>query len=294
MRILVVGKGAIGGYYGGRLLEAGEDVTFLVRKKTEYLEVESIHGNLNLPIKTIQAGEKTNPFDLVLLTTKAYHLNQVLTDLKPYISQQTTILPLLNGYFHLKQIAEKFPNYLGGVCFIESTLDSEGRVIQTSQRHDIVFGEINGEISPRVNQLAETFSKAKFKSILSHDIKTAMWNKYVFIAGLSGITTLMYSSIGPILESPFGWETYGRLLNEISEIAKTQGVEIFSPEKNMEISSSMGPAMKASMLRDMEKGLPIEANHIQGELLRLAEQNGIETPLLKAVYSRLKIYEQTL
>jgi 2-dehydropantoate 2-reductase len=294
MRILVVGKGAIGGYFGGRLLEAGVDVTFLVRRKTDLLEVESVHGNFSLPIQTIQSGETAKPFDLVILSTKAYHLDQAIADIEPYVSEDTTILPLLNGYYHLDKLREKFSNPIGGICFIESTLNPNGRIQQTSQRHDIVFGEINGEVTPRIKKIAEVFSKAGFKSILSEDIKTAMWNKYVFITGLSGITTLMYSAIGPIGESPYGLETFKGLFAEITEIAKTQGVDVYPPEKNIDISFAMGPAMKASMLRDMEKGLPIEADHLQGELLKIADQLGLETPILKAVYSRLKIYEKSI
>jgi 2-dehydropantoate 2-reductase len=291
MRILVVGKGAVGGYFGGRLQESGEDVTFLVRKKSDHLIVESVHGNLDLPVKTIQAGEQADAFDLVLLSIKAYHLSQVLTDLKPYVGQDTIILPLLNGVSHIDEIAKYYPNTLGGLCFIESTLGPDGQVIQTSKRHDIIFGELNGEITPRAKAIYEMLSKASFKTVLSERIKTDLWNKYVFIATVSGITTLMNSAVGPIMDSPYGKELTLQLFTEISAIANAHGFEVYSPEKNLEISLAMGYSMKASMLRDLEKGLAVETDHFQGELLKLAGQYKMDTPLLKVVYTRLKVYE---
>lgn len=291
MRILIVGKGAVGGYFGGRLQESGADVTFLVRKRSAHLHVDSVHGNLDLAIKAIVSGDAADPFDLILLSTKAYHLGQVLTDLKPYVGQNTIILPLLNGVSHIDEIAKQYPNTLGGLCFIESTLGSDGQVIQTSKRQDIIFGELSGERTDRAKAIFEVFSKASFKTVLSEKIKTDLWNKYVFIATVSGITTLMDSAIGPIMDSPYGKELTLQLFTEVSAVANAHGYEVYSPGKNLEISLAMGYSMKASMLRDLEKGLAIEADHFQGELLKLAGQYKIDTPLLKVVYTRLKVYE---
>lgn len=291
MRILVVGKGAVGGYFGGRLQEAGADVTFLVRRKTDQLSVKSVHGDMELRINSIVSGETVEPFDLVLLSTKAYHLEQAIEDVKPFVNENTFILPLLNGVHHISALAQAFPQTLGAVCFIESTVNLEGQVIQTSQRHDIVFGDWNGKNTDRQKTIYELFSRAHFKTVLSDDIQTAMWNKYVFITGLSGITTLMNSAIGPILESPYGSQLFHQLFEEINLIAQAEGFNVFSPEKNIKIAAAMGAGMKASMLRDMEKGLPIEVDHLQGRLIELGSKHAISTPLLKVIYNRLKVYE---
>ncbi|MBP1930236.1 ketopantoate reductase family protein [Ammoniphilus resinae] len=291
MRVLVVGKGAVGGYFGGRLHDSGADVTFLVRRKTDDLQVQSVHGDMTLKIKSIVSGEQVEPFDLIIMSTKAYHLKQAIEDIAPYVGENTTVLPLLNGYYHLAQLQERFPHVLGGLCFIESTIGPNGEIIQTSKRHDIIFGEIDGQKSDKAQKISDLFSKAQFKSVLTDDVKTAMWNKYVFITALSGITTIMYTSMGSIQESPYGTELFRDLLAEINAVAETEGVQVYSPEKNVEIATAMGPKMKASMLRDMEKGLPTEADHLQGELMKLAEKHGISVPLLKMTYNRLRIYE---
>jgi len=291
MRVLVVGKGAVGGYFGGRLHDSGADVTFLVRRRTEDLQVQSIHGDMSLKINSIVKGDSAEPFDLIILSTKAYHLQQAMDDIAPYVGENTTVLPLLNGYYHLARLQERFPHVLGGLCFIESTIGPNGEVIQTSKRHDIIFGEIDGQKSDKAQKIYDLFSKAQFKAVLTDDVKTAMWNKYVFITAMSGITTIMYTSMGRIQESPFGIELFRDLLAEINSVAETEGVQVYSPEKNVEIALAMGPNMKASMLRDMEKGLPTESDHLQGELIKLAEKHKISIPLLKMTYNRLRIYE---
>lgn len=173
MRILVVGAGAIGGYFGGRLLEKGEDVTFLVREKRfkqlseNGLVINSLHGNIKLEPKLIMSREKTAPFDVILLSTKAYHLEGAIDSIRPYIGKDTMILPLLNGIAHIDYLVKEFgkKHVLGGLCFIESTLDENGHVIQTSPNHDLVFGERNGEMTERIQALQKVFAgtKAQFQ-----------------------------------------------------------------------------------------------------------------------------------
>ncbi|WP_134699789.1 ketopantoate reductase family protein [Ammoniphilus sp. YIM 78166] len=294
MKILVVGRGAVGGYFGGRLQDAGCDVTFLVRKHTPTLSIQSVHGDLELPIQTLVKGEAAAPFDLVILSTKAYHLDQAIEDLRPYVSEKTMILPLLNGVHHISRLKEAFPHVLGGACFIESTVNLDGQIVQTSQRHDIVLGELDGTLSERVRSVYEVFSQAPFKTTLSEDIQTTMWNKYIFITGLSGITTLMDSAMGPILESPYGEELASQLFHELQLVAEAEGYSVFPAEKNIGIARAMGYKMKASMLRDMEKKLPIEADHLQGQFLKLAEKHQLSVPLLKVIYNRLKVYQMNV
>lgn len=150
MRILVVGAGAVGGYFGGRLAEKGEDVTFLVRDKREHqlkehgLHIESVQGDYHYQPKTIKAEEKAEPFDVVILSTKAYHLKGAIDSLNPFVGENTMILPLLNGMSHVDDLIQAFgeEKVIGGLCFVESTLDGSGKVIQTSPIHDLVFGEM--------------------------------------------------------------------------------------------------------------------------------------------------------
>lgn len=303
MRILVVGAGAIGGYFGGRLLEKGEDITFLVRKKRKQqlekdgLVIESVNGNIKLQAKTIEAGDEVGKFDVILVSTKSYHLQEAIENFRSYVGEETLILPLLNGIIHIEKLVAEFGSekVLGGLCFIESTLDHEGKVIQTSAAHDLVYGERNGEITERIQRLEHAFSNTKAGFRLSQKITEDMWHKYLFITGLSGITTLMRAPMGPIRDHPSGYETTIKMFNEIIRVMNSVNAPI---TENVEIQlkkiARLGYLMKSSMQRDMEKGLSIEADHLQGYLIKIAKENELQIPVLEAVYANLKIYEQQL
>ncbi|MDN3017421.1 ketopantoate reductase family protein [Paenibacillus sp. BSR1-1] len=304
MRFLVVGAGAVGGYFGGRLQEKGEDVTFLVRESRKKqltetgLVIESIHGNVTLNPKTIIAGEEAGSFDVILLSTKAYHLEEAMESITQYVGEETIILPLLNGILHIDKLVDMFgeERVIGGLCFIETTLDKNGRVIQTSEKHDLVFGERTGERSDRVLKMEDSFSGSNIAYRLSENINKDLWNKYLFISTMSGITTLMRAPIGPILEQASGRATITQLLKEIVSVINSIGAPL---PKAIDIQiknqiDGLGYSMKSSMQRDMEKSLPVEADHLHGYLLEIARKEEISVPVLESVYANLKVYEQQL
>ncbi|SFS77077.1 ketopantoate reductase family protein [Marininema halotolerans] len=300
MRILVLGAGAVGGYFGGRLHEAGQDVTFLVRpgrKKQmdeQGLVIHSTHGDYQAKVKTISAGEQAEPFDVVLLSVKAYHLEQSLIDLAPYVGKNTMVIPLLNGVTHLAKLDEAFgeEKVIGGLCFIETTLNEKGEIEQYSEQHDIVFGERDGQRSERVERFKRAFDQAKATGSRSEKIKVSMWQKYLFIAVFSGITSLMGESIGPIREAPGGRETIRELVREVALIAYNQEPELNEgvAEITFSILDHLDASMKASMLRDIEKYGEVEADHLHGSLLKMAPE-GVSLPRLTMVYAFLKVYE---
>ncbi|WP_124728523.1 ketopantoate reductase family protein [Staphylospora marina] len=302
MRTLVVGAGAVGGYFGGRLAEKGADVTFLVRPRRaaqlqrEGLVIRSRHGDALLRVKTVLSDEIRQPFDLVILSVKAYHLPDVRESLGAAVGERTVVLPLLNGIRHMDLLKQWFgpEKVLGGLCFVEATLNKHGHVLQYSPRHELVYGETDGSDSPRVRRIQALLAGANMESRLSTEIMKDMWMKYAFIAGFSGMTCLMRSPLGPILKAPGGKETYLRLLEEIHAVARHHEPSL--PEDLaatiLAQMESLNESMKSSMLRDMEKGLPVEADHLQGSLLEMAPP-GTDLPLLKAVYASLKAYEQT-
>ncbi|MCH1627751.1 ketopantoate reductase family protein [Fredinandcohnia quinoae] len=301
MRILVVGAGAVGGYFGGRLLEKGVDVTFLVREHRQKqlqqhgLRIESVHGNINATPKTIQTGDEASPFDVIILSTKQYHLEGALQSIEPYVQQDTMIWPLLNGFRHLEVLKQRFneENIIGGLCFIETTLDHNGTIIQTSPRHAALFGELSGEKTERIEKLAEVLSGTKTNFILSEHIIRDTWHKYMFITGLSGITTLMRSPIGPIREEKNGQKLILNLFKEIGSVMRANGAQIDDDieEKHLETVNQMTYEMKSSMQRDMEKGIQVEADQLQGYIYEIGQEHGIETPFLEVIYSNLKVYE---
>ncbi|MFZ3591142.1 ketopantoate reductase family protein [Bacillus sp. DJP31] len=304
MRILIVGAGAIGGYFGGRLLEKEEDVTFLVRagRKNQLQEnglyIQSVNGNVALRPKLITEKENTASFDVILVSTKAYHLNGVLDSIAPFVGENTMILPLLNGISHVELLQNRFgkESVIGGLCFIESTLDLEGNVVQSSPIHDLVFGAMSGERTERIEQLEKVFSGTKATFRLSDDIVSEMWHKYLFITTLSGVTTLMRSPIGPIREAIGGTETISHLVKELATVMRAVGAPIRDHIEQVmqDRVNTLGYEMKSSMQRDMEKGLQVEADHLQGYIYNLAKRENIEVPVLQMIYSNLKVYERSL
>ncbi|MBS4207313.1 2-dehydropantoate 2-reductase [Bacillus sp. FJAT-50079] len=304
MRILVVGAGGVGGYFGGRLVEKGEDVTFLVRSKRKQqleknqLVINSVKGNFSFQPKLITKADQSETFDIVLFSTKAYHLEEAIADLKPFIGEKTVIIPLLNGVAHLALLKETFSDQsvIGGLCFIETTLNENGEIIQTSDADRLVFGELGDPNSERIQRIADAFSGTKADFTLSNHIEQDIWYKYSFITVLSGVTTLMRAPIGPIRTSDGGQAFVRQLFNEVVETMRAFGAPIQDGivEKQMKAMNQLSYQMKSSMQRDMEKGSQIEGDFLQGYLLKLAKEYNIETPLLKVVYQNLKVYEQML
>ena len=301
MRILVLGAGGIGGYFGGRLVEKGEDVTFLVREKRKQqleqtgLRIKSVHGDFVCHPQLITVKESLTAFDIVLFSTKSYHLSQAIEDVKPFVGGDTVIIPLLNGIAHIVELKKEFGEgrVIGGLCFIETTLNEEGEIVQTSPVHRLLFGEFNEPDSERANKIAAIFSGTKASVKLSKQIEKEMWHKYLFITAMSGMTTLMRSPVGPIVDSEGGMAFIRSLLEEAATIMKRHTAPINDTiiDQHLETMSKQSYNMKSSMQRDMEKGVQIEGNHIQGYLLKLAVKHEIEAPILSTIYQNLKVYE---
>ena len=302
MRMLMVGAGATGGYFGGRLLQHGRDVTFLVRGTRarqlarQGLIIRSATGDVDLPApRTVLASELGEPFDLVVLSCKAYGLTQAMADMAPAVGPQTAILPLLNGMRHLDLLDEKFgaQHVLGGQCVISSTLDAQGVVQHLNQRHSITFGERDGSASSRIGQVTEALADAGFDSRLTSNVLQAMWDKWIFLASLAGITCLMRGAIGEIAAAPGGTTAALALLDECRSVAErfAHAPNERVLERDRGILTEAGSPMAASMLRDLQHGHPIEADHIIGDMLARAHQHDLPAPMLALVYAHLKVYE---
>src|SRR5271169_5901454 len=190
MRILVVGAGAVGGYFGGRLIEARRDVTFLVRPRRAAelaaggLLIKSATGDFTAPSPpTVLSGDLDALFDLILLSCKAYSLDDAISSFSPAVGPDTAILPLLNGMRHLDILDERFgrARVLGGQCQIAATLDLEHRVVHLNERHELSFGERDGSLSDRVRAIADQMHDAAFEERASENILQEMWDKWVFL-----------------------------------------------------------------------------------------------------------------
>ena len=302
MRILVIGAGATGGYFGGRLLESGQDVSFLVRaKRAEQLArlglvIRSSLGDAVLPSPpTVQAGALREPFDLILLSCKAYHLPQAIEDMAPAVGPQTMILPLLNGMRHLDLLDAHFgaDRVLGGQCVIAATLDAEGAVRHLNQSHGLTFGERDGTRSERVERVAQSMANARFEPRLSTTILQDMWDKWVFLASLAGITCLMRAPVGDIVAAPGGLQATVQLLDDCRSVAARNGhapTDAVLARAHAMLTEA-GSALSASMMRDLEQGGLIEADHVVGDLLARGDASEGALPMLRVAYAHLKAYE---
>lgn len=302
MRILVVGAGGVGGYFGGRLAEAGRDVTFLVRDARaavlarEGLRVRSPFGDIDLGApKTVTRDTLANPFDLVVIGCKAYDLAGVIGDVTPAIGHGTTVLPLLNGMRHLDELDARFgaARVLGGQCHIAATLDGEGVVRHLNRTHSLTFGERDGRASERMQRITAALSDAGFDARPSQRIVQDMWDKWVFLATLAGITCLMPAPVGDIIAAPGGREITLELLANCLAVAAESG---HSPapdgiERARQSLTEPGSSLTASMLRDIQRGGAIEADHVVGDMIERAGRQRASIPLLHIAYAHLKAYE---
>ena len=300
MRILVVGAGAVGGYFGGRLLQAGRDVTFLVRPRRSAelakhgLTIRSRLGDFHRPSPPIVLQEGlAEPFDLVLLSCKAYDLDGAMASFAKAVGPVTAILPLLNGMRHIDRLAERFgaERVLGGQCAISATLDGDGAVVHLNDWHALSFGELDGSRSQRIETIAPALLNAGFDARLSFEIRQEMWEKWVFIATAAGITCLMRASVGDYVAAGAADLATG-LLTECASIAAAEGFPLGEPalERARGVMTASGSPLKASMLRDIEGDKPVEGDQILGDLLRRAAKPD-DPSLLRIATLHVKAYE---
>jgi 2-dehydropantoate 2-reductase len=301
MRILVLGAGATGGYFGGRMVEAGCDVTFLVRParaerlRETGLVVESPLGDIHRPVRAITADALAPDYDVVLLSCKAFDLDDALVTVAPAMAADTKVLPVLNGMSHLDRLDAAFgaPAVLGGLCQIAATLAPDGTVRHLNQAHALLFGHRSEAQRVFCEQLQATIMGAKIDVRRSDAIVHEMWEKWVMLATLAACTCLMRSTVGDIVAAAGGERFILATLDEAQAIAAANG-NAATPkllERVRTMLTERGSGFAASMLRDLEAGGRIEADHIVGDLLRRGEEQGIEAPLLRVAWVHLKAYE---
>jgi 2-dehydropantoate 2-reductase len=311
MRIVILGAGAVGGYYGGRLVEAGADVTFVVREARKAqldlhgLIVESPLGSLRRPVRAVTSAELvagdlgsgfvSRPADLVVLTPKAYDLDVALDAVAPAVGPGTAVLPLLNGVAHLDRIAARFPvaRAWGGVAHIGATLTEAGTIRHLNSFNRILFGARGAMPDPRAAALADLFALTPVEAEARPAIEQDLWDKLVFLATLAGSTCLFRASIGVIRETPAGRQAIADLLAESVAIATREG---FAPSAQaldgyrVELDRAGSPST-SSMLRDIERGAQTERAHILGDLLVRAARHELAVPMLALADAHVAAYE---
>jgi 2-dehydropantoate 2-reductase len=302
MKFLVLGAGSVGGYFGGRLAASGADVTFLVReRRREQLQrdgliIESALGNLTMPVKTVTAKEIMPGYDLVILTCKAYDLEASMDAIAPVMDGKCALLPLLNGMEHLEQLDARFghDNILGGSCHIAAMLKSDGVIKHLNDLHRITFGERDKSVTPRIQAIEDAFTKSGVEPKLSSDIMLEMWEKIAFLSTLAGMTCLMRANVGEIVRTPDGAELMQRYFLACVQIATKCGhpPRAHVVQRMSGVVTERDSGLTASMLRDLEGGGQVEADHIVGYMLRKARELYIDDNLLAVAYTHLKAYEE--
>lgn len=304
MRILVVGAGATGGYFGGRLAAAGRDVTFLVRpKRAEQLRADGLrilspHGDVTLAPKLVTADAIAAPYDVVLLTVKAFALEAALRDLVPAVGPDSMIVPALNGMRHVAALTARFGEgpVLGGVCLVAAMLDAQGRIKQLAEFQQLVYGERGGEMSARVAALDAAMQGVGFVARASGAILQEMWEKWILLATLGAITCLLRGTVGDIEAAPGGAALALAVLDDCVAVATRSGYppsEAFLERTRASVTAK-GSASAPSMYRDLTQGLPVEADQIVGDMLARAQGFGLAAPVLQAAYAGLSIYQKRI
>ena len=301
MRILILGAGAIGGYYGLHLAQAGAEVTFLVRpKRAEILARDGlvVHSRgevMRRQVATSLAGEVRAPYDLVFLTCKAFDLDGAMDAIAPAVGENTAVLPILNGIAHFDALDARFgkDRVLGGVCYIASMLAADGSIRHTSPNDVILFGDREGRDSPQAAALAQAFAGTKVSATATKEITQALWEKWAMIAAGAGLSSLMRGTVGEIMATSTGRATAEGIMAETRGIVSALGHAPRPPSVEQVTKQLTDPASRwaASMMRDIEQNVPrLEVDHIIGDLIRRGAEAGIPAPLLGAVNAQLQIY----
>lgn len=303
-RILVLGAGAIGGYFGGRLLAAGRDVTFLVRPGRAAnlaqagLRIRSALGDASIPRPpTVAADELATragePWDLVLLTCKAYDLDAAIAAVAPAVGPGTLVLPLLNGLRHLDVLDARFgpEKVLGGLCVIGSTLGEDGGIVHLNRAHGLVWGARDPVQSDAAASLAPVLAGAGFDGRPSDRIVLEMWEKWVMLATLAAATTLMRAPLGAINANDDGRRFLHGLFDECRAVAAANGFVVRDTvlANVRKMLDEPGSSMAASMYRDIVRQGPTEGAHVVGDLI--ARAGSVPTPLLRLAWVGLQAYE---
>ena len=304
MKLLILGAGAVGGYFGGRLAQSGADVTFLVRPQRARklagagLVIKSPLGDAQIPVRTVLQESVRPDYDLVVLSCKAYDLDASIASISGAVGPDTLILPLLNGMAQLARLEQVFgkARVLGGTCYIASTLDTDGAIRHMSQFQGISCGVRPGNLARAaglLEELAQAYARVPLECKISPDIEQDMWEKFVLLASLAAMTCLMRASVGEILAAADGEALMREVLATCVAAAGAAGhaprAESLKRTENMLFAR--GSAFTASMLRDIEGGGRVEADHIVGDMLGRARAAGSDARLLAAAYCHLQAYE---
>lgn len=304
MKILILGAGGTGGYFGGRLAQAGADVTFLLRETRaahiarDGLIIETPTERAVVRVQTVLAATVKPEYEVIILACKAYDLASSIAAIRPAMHHRSQIVPLLNGLSHLDTLDTAFGSdrVMGGSCQIAVTLTADGVVKNLAEHQTILWGARHGDANQVqvAAALGEAFARTSVDWRVAADVMQDMWEKFTFLCTLAGMTSLMRASLGDILATDDGKQHLQRFFDNCVAVAVAEGRAPRAPVMTRfhGIMHSQGSTLTASMLRDIEAGNEIEAAHIVGDMLTRARRHGIDDTMLSIALTHLQAYQQ--
>ena len=301
MRVAVVGSGGTGGFFGGLLARAGEEVTFIARGahlealRSRGLTVKSrLAGEFALPVRATDSPDEVGPVDLVLFCVKTYETDSAAESIGSLLDADTMLLSLQNGVENAERIARiaGYEANLGAVAYVVSAIEAPGVVAQTAGPGKIVLGELDGTTSPRVERLHEVLQSAGIAAEVDPAVRIAIWQKFLVICAFSGGTAVTRVPIGPILADPTTHALFRGTLEEAEAVARAGGIELPDDcvEQALAMATSVEPWGRGSLYHDLAHGRRLELEALNGEVARRGREHGIQTPLNFAIYAALKPY----
>jgi 2-dehydropantoate 2-reductase len=304
MKIAILGSGAVGGYYGARLAQAGHDVTFIARGahlaaiRARGLEVKSAAlGDFIARAPAEEDTSRVGPVDLVLYAVKTYDNPTALPLLTPMLGESTVVLTVQNGVDSAGEVAAVAgeARTLGGTTYIATALEAPGLIVQTGTHRRIVFGEAFGDLprlTDRVRTIHEAFSGADIQSYPEGDGRVPIWEKFVFLASLAGFTGAARLPIGPVWGDPFTKAQFMAGCREIEAVARAEGVPVAADvvDRIVPYIDAIPGTMRSSLLMDLQAGKRIEVEALQGTVVRRGAALGVPTPIISTLYSVLKLH----
>ena len=298
MKILILGAGAIGGFFGAHLMKSGANVSFLVREKRKDelkksgINIFSINGELKVNPKLLDKNLSGQHFDLIILTNKSYDLIESIREIKPYVNK-TVIIPLLNGMAHYEILDKEFgkEKIFGGTAYISTAMNNYGSIQQITSRASIKFGPRTQKNINIANEFYEICKETEFECDFSDHIELDLWRKYVLIGATAASTVLFQKPLGEICATTYGKRLIIEIHEECKKIVLSKGYDIGieATNYNLKLITDKGSLLKASMLRDFESGKKTECEHILGYLIELAERNNLQCDLIKAAHTRIQV-----
>ena len=302
MRIVVIGTGAVGGYFGARLTEAGENVTFVARGahleaiKSRGLTVYSALGDMHL--RDVQCTENTRDIghaDIVMIAVKLWATDEAIQTAKPLLGKNTGIISFQNGILAEESLIAAYSSQhaMGGVANIAALIEEPGVIRHNGNMASLAFGELNNTQSERAQSLLTACSRANIKAEIPDDINRAIWEKYIRLVTMSAMTTLCRMPIGPIRDEVHTRNLLSQILAEIIDVGKAKGLKFSDNvlQEQLDIIDGYPPSMVASMCGDLRRGYPLEVPWFSGTIVRLGKELNIPTPANGFVYAALKLFE---